>query len=223
VHLSEEPLFEAEGVAAAIESAAASRVALPTNGAISIDMTWAAVLIDVDSGRAGAQSANLEAAAEIGRQIRLRDLSGPIVIDFVGMRERRQRCQVETALTQALGDEAQYLGWTRLGHFELVVKRRRPSLSEQLYERRVDAFAVRTPLTVALEALRVLQRQSRAAPGTRLALRVHPEIAACLDHEAADARRELETRLGYAIKVDAQPGPRDGFALVPVDPISSRS
>ena len=223
VHLGHEPLFEAEGVAARIESAVAPRVALPIDGAISIDLTWAAILIDVDSGRAGAFAANLAAAAEIGRQIRLRDLSGPIVIDFVGMRERSQRCRVETALKRALGDEAQYLGWTRLGHFELVIKRRRPSLSEQLYERRVDALGVRTPLTVALEALRVLQRESRAAPGNRFGLRVHPEIAACLDRDAADARRELEARLGYPIMVDAEPGARDSFALVPVHPISSPS
>jgi ribonuclease G len=223
VHLGQKPLFEAEGVAAIIESAVAPRVALPRDGAISIDMTWAAILIDVDGGRAGALSANLAAAAEIARQIRLRDLSGPIVIDFVGMRERNERGQVETALTRVLDDDVQCLGWTRLGHFELVVKRRRPSLSEQLYERRIDAFAIRTPLTVALEALRVLQRESRAAPGNRLGLRVHPEIAACLDHEAAAARRELETRLGYAIKVDAEPRARDSFALVPVHPISSPS
>ncbi len=220
VHRGGKALFEAEGVAAIIESAVAPRVALPTGGAISIDMTWAATLIDVDSGRAGAMSANLAAAAEIGRQIRLRDLSGPIVIDFVGMRERRQRGQIEDALVQALGDDVQYLGWTRLGHFELVVKRRRPSLSEQLYERRTDGFAVRTPLTVALEALRVLQREGRVAPGNRLGLRVHPEIAACLDREAADARRELETQFGYAIKVDVEPRARDSFALVPLDPIS---
>jgi ribonuclease G len=223
LHLGEKPLFEAEGVAGLIEAAVAPRLALPRDGAISIDMTWAAILVDVDGGRAGALSANLAAAAEIGRQIRLRDLSGPIVIDFVGMRERSQRGQVETALMRALGDDTQYLGWTRLGHFELVVKRRRPSLSEQLYERRVDGFAVRTPLTIALEALRVLQRESRAAPGDRLGLRVHPEIAACLDREAAEARRELEMRLGQAIKVDAEPRARDSFALVRVLPISSAS
>jgi Ribonuclease G/E len=223
VHRGEKALFEAEGVAAIIESAVAPRVALPAGGAISIDMTSAAILIDVDSGRAGAISANLAAAAEIGRQIRLRDLSGPIVIDFVGMRERSQRGQIEEALVRALGDDVQYLGWTRLGHFELVVKRRRPSLSEQLYERRTDRFAIRTPLTVALEALRVLQRESRAAPGDRLGLRVHPEIAACLDREAADARRELETQLGYAIKLDVESRARDSFALVPLHPISSPS
>jgi ribonuclease G len=223
LHLGEEPLFEAEGVAGLIESAVTPRVPLPRDGAISIDMTWAAILVDVDGGRAGALSANLAAAAEIGRQIRLRDLSGPIVIDFVGMRERSQRGQVEKALMRALGAGAQYLGWTRLGHFELVVKRRRPSLSEQLFERRLDEFAIRTPLTIALEALRVLQRASRAAPADRLGLRVHPEIAACLDREAAEARRELEMRLGRAIKVDAEPRARDSFALVRVFPISSSS
>ena len=66
----------------------AARVALPNDGAIAIETTAAAILIDVDGGRGGALAANLAAAGEIGRQIRLRDLSGPIVIDFIGMKER---------------------------------------------------------------------------------------------------------------------------------------
>lgn len=210
------PLFEAEGVAAAIESAVAARVALPRDGAIAIEATAAAILIDVDGGRGGALGANLAAAGEIGRQIRLRDLSGPIVIDFIGMKDRGQRARVEAALKEAVGEGAQYLGWTRLGHFELVLKRRRASLTELLFEHRPGAASVKTALTVALDALRQLQRESRAAPGKRFGLQIHPEIAACFEHEAGEARRDLETRLGRAIKIIVETRPRDSVAVVDV-------
>ncbi len=210
------PLFEAEGIAADIEAALAPRIALPKDGAITVEMTAAATLIDVDGGRAGAMSANLAAAKAIARQIRLRDLSGPIVIDFIGMKDREARARVAATLRSALGEGPNYLGWTRLGHFELTVARRRPSLTEQLFEYGPNAATVKTPLTVALEALRQLQRESRAAPDKRLGLRVHPDIAACCDDAAGQARRELEARLGHRIKIVAERRPRDSVAIVPI-------
>jgi Ribonuclease G/E len=216
LHADAAPLFEAEGVAASVEAAMAPRVALPKDGAIGIDVTAAATVIDVDGGKSGAIAANFGAAREIARQIRLRDLSGPIVIDFVGMRDRGQRARVEAALKQALGDEPDYLGWTRLGHYELVVKRRRPSLTEQLFAYRPGAAAVKTALTIALEALRALSRESRAAPGKQFRLEVHPDVAACVEDEARPARQELERRLGYAVRIAARPRPRDSFAVVPI-------
>lgn len=216
LHNGATPLFEAEGIAAAIKSAVAARVALPKDGAITIEATAAAILIDVDGGRGGALAANLAAANEIGRQIRLRDLSGPIVIDFIGMKERGQRARVEAALKEAVGEGAQYLGWTRLGHFELVLKRQRASLTELLFEQRPGAASVKTALTVALDALRQLQRESRAAPGKRFGLLVHPEIATCLEREAGEARCDLETRLGHAVKIIAEARPRDSVAVVDV-------
>ena len=216
LHGSAVPLFEAEGVTASVEAAMAPRIALPKDGAISIDVTAAATVIDVDGGKSGAIAANLGAAREIARQMRLRDLSGPIVIDFVGMRDRGQRARVEAALKQELGDEPDYLGWTRLGHYELVVKRRRPSLTEQLFAYQPGAAAVKTALTIALEALRALSRESRAAPGKRFRLEVHPDVAACVEDEARSARQELERRLGYAVRIAARPRPRDSFAVVPI-------
>lgn len=217
LHAGPAPLFEAEGVASAVETALAPRVALPQGGAIAIEATSAATMIDIDGGRAGALAANLAAVREIARQIRWRDLSGPIVIDFIGMKQREHRARVAAALKDALGGEAHYLGWTRLGHFELVLPRRRPSLTETLF----DAAGQKTPLTVALEALRHLLRESRAAPGTRFALQLHPEVAACFDGAARGARRALEAWLGYAIKIIAQPRARHSFAIAPALPISS--
>lgn len=210
------PLFEAEGVAASVAAAMAPRVALPKDGAITIEVTAAATVIDVDGGRGGSVVANLDAAREIARQVRLRDLSGPIVIDFIGMAQRGQRARVEAALKQALGNRPDFFGWTRLGHYELVVKRRRPSLTEQLFAYQPGAAVVKRPLTVALEALRALDRESRAAPGKWLRLEVHPDVARCLEDEARPARQELDRRLGYAVKIAAAARPRDSFAIVPI-------
>jgi Ribonuclease G/E len=215
LHLGSVPLFDAEGIAAAVEIAMAPRVALPKDGAVIFEATAAAIMIDVDGGRNGAAATNLDAAREIARQIRLRDLSGPIVIDFIAMRDRGQRARVEVTLKQALGGQ-DYLGWTRLGHYELIVKRRRPSLSEQLYTYQPGAAAVKTNLTVALEALRALSRESHATPGKRLGIDVHPDVAACFENDARPAVQELERRLGRAVKIAAQPRQRDSFAIVPI-------
>ncbi|HEY5209351.1 MAG TPA: ribonuclease E/G [Stellaceae bacterium] len=216
-HRDEAPLFEAHGIAAIVETALAPRAAVPGGGAITIELTQAAVLIDVDGGGAGALAANLAAAGEVARQIRLRDLSGPMIVDFIGMKDRSHRDQVAAILARILGDtDMNYLGWTRLGHFELVRRRRRPSLTEQLFEHRPDMPPARTALTVALDALRRFERESRGAPGKRLGLAVHPEIAACLDGAAQGARRALEARLGYIIAITAETRPRDNVAIAPI-------
>jgi ribonuclease G len=162
-------------------------------------------------------AANLAAAQEAARQIGLRNLAGPIVIDFVGMRDRRDRDRVRAALTAALADDgdAEVLGWTRLGHLELVRKRRHAPLAELLFERLPGGGLAKTPLTVALEALRVLAREAAAAPVRAPVLHVHPEVATALSGEAGVARRELEGRLGRAVDIVAEPGrARDGFDIV---------
>ncbi|HWG78308.1 MAG TPA: ribonuclease E/G [Stellaceae bacterium] len=224
LHREQPPLFEHYGVAGDIAAALSPRVLLPEGGALTIELTAAATMIDVDSGGAargrGAASAilavNLAAAREAARQIALRDLAGPIAIDFVGMRDRRDRDRVRAGLTEALADDAdaEVLGWTRLGHLELVRKRRHAPLAELLFERAPGGGLVKTPLTVALEALRALAREAAAAPIRAPALHVHPEVAAVLSGAADTARRELEERLGRAVAIVAEPGrPRDGFDI----------
>ena len=203
-------LFEHEAMAAAIEIALAPRVALAGGGAITIESTAAATLIDVDSGGAAALAANLAAACAAARQIRLRNIAGPIVIDFIGMSGRGERERVAAALKTALGPdpaEPELLGWTRLGHFELVRRRRHPALEEVLFERTPDGARIKTALTVALDALRALAREAKAAPARALSLRVAPEIAAALrDGAARTPRLSLEARLGRPIAIEAEPG-----------------
>jgi ribonuclease G len=216
LHRARTPLFEEHGVGEAVAGALMPRVAIAGGGALIIDHAAAATLIDVDTGRvegrrdaeATALATNLAAAVEVARQIRLRNLAGPIVIDFIGMRRREDRIKVQTALSAALasGGDCEVLGWTRLGHLELVRKRRHAPLAELLFERGPNGGWRKTSLTIALEALRGLAREAQAAPSGRAPrLRVNPEIAATLAGEAETARQELETRLGRAIEVIAEP------------------
>ena len=225
LHRGATPLFEHHGIAGDVAVALELRVPLPSGGALIIAHTAAATVIDVDSGSApgrGRDAAlailalNLEAARAVARQIRLRSLAGPIVIDFIGMRRREDRERVSEALHEALADDrgSDVLGWTRLGHLELVRKRRYASLEELLFERTPEGGLVKTPLTVALEALRALARAALAAPPRAPTLRLHPEVAAVLEAAARPARAALEQRLGRGIAVIAEPGrPRDRFDI----------
>ncbi len=136
LHAGPAALFEEEGVAAAIETALAMRVPLDGGGALIIQSTAAAVTIDVDSGGAPIMAANLAAARAIASQIRLRNLAGPIVIDFIAMKRRGDRDKVSAALAEAIAADPgrpQLLGWTRLGHMELVRPRRHAALEEILF------------------------------------------------------------------------------------------
>jgi Rne/Rng family ribonuclease len=206
-HAGPAALFDEDGVTAAIETALAPRVPLDGGGALIIESTAAAVTIDVDSGGAPIMAANLAAARAIARQIRLRNLAGPIVIDFIATNRRGDRDTVRVALGDAIaGDPGhpQLLGWTRLGHMELVRPRRHAALDEILF---TAGGRVKTALTVALEALAAVARAADARPGRALTVRAAPEVASCLDSGAARAaRRALEARLGRAVATVPMPG-----------------
>lgn len=134
LHFASEKLYEAAGIGEAVEQALSARLGLSGGAALVIEATALATTIDVDSGKArSALAANLGAAEAVARQIRLRNLSGPIVVGFVGMKGRDGRERVLAALKRALArdvKDCRVLGWTRLGHVELVRPRRAPSLAE---------------------------------------------------------------------------------------------
>lgn len=208
-HGDDTPLFETLGVAEQVDAVLQPRVPLAGGGAIFVEASHAATMIDVDGGARGALAANRAAAAAIARQIRLRNLAGPIVVDFVGMKSREDRDQVTAALKAALAendDKVELLGWTKLGHFELIRPRREPPLAELLFEQASDGMIRKTALTVALEALRTVAREAAARPGKGFVLAVHPDIAAVLDQGAGEAARHwLEARLGRKLAVTAEP------------------
>ena len=204
-----EPLFDSLGIAEQIETALQPRVALPGGGAIFIEGSHAATLIDVDGGTRGPLAANRAAAAAIARQIALRNLAGPIVIDFVGMRSGEERDKVKAALKAAFANNSEtpeLLGWTKLGHFELIRPRREPTLAELLFEQAADGTLRKTAMTLALDALRRIAREAAAQPGKGFALTVHPDIAAALDQGPGQAARHwLEARLGRKFAVASEP------------------
>ena len=208
-HGDDTPLFETLGIAEQIDAVLQPRVPLPGGGAIFIEASHAATMIDVDGGTRGALAANRAAGVAIARQIGLRNLAGPIVIDFVGMKSREDRDKVTAALKTALADnneKVELLGWTKLGHFELIRPRREPPLADMLFEQAADGAMRKTALTLALEALRTVAREVAARPGKGFALAVHPDIAAALDQGAGEAARHwLEARLGRKLAVTAEP------------------
>ena len=213
-------------VDAVFDQALSGTISLDGGGSVHIQATRAAVLVDVDSGTPETGSpertglaVNLAAAAAIARQIRLRNLGGGIVIDFVGSEDRRLRERVRDALAGALVPDPahpQILGWTRLGHLELVRPRRGRPLAEALLEPRSGGSLVKTAVTVAHEALRALRREARAQPGRNSRLTVAPDVAAALAGGAAEALRTLEERFARKIAIEADPNlDRDRFQIAP--------
>jgi len=149
-----------------------------------------------------ALAANLDAAQLITRQLRLRNLGGGIVVDFIGLDGRGPRERVREAMTAALaGDPAQpqCLGWTRLGHLEIVRPYRSRSLAAVLLDPR-EAPAP-SAATLAFAALRAVQREARAEPAAQWRLTVTPSIAAVLRQAAAGALTALEARLGRPVEI----------------------
>lgn len=212
------------GLDSLFETALSPSLALPGGGTIHIAETRAAVLIDVDTGTPEAGSAeraalavNLAAAEAIARQLRLRQLGGGIVVDFVGLDARGAREKVRQATVAALaGDPAgpRVLGWTRLGHLELVRPRRGRPLSEAMLE---PGSLRKSAAALAFEALRQLQREARARPAANWRLTVSPDVEKALQGIAAGGLKSLEERLGRRIALfrtgesDVQP-----FDIAPV-------
>jgi ribonuclease G len=212
---------------AVFDQGLAETVGLAGGGSIHFEAARTAVLIDVDSGTPATGSLettglafNLAAAEIIARQIRLRNLGGGIVIDFVGLEDRKLRERVRYTLAEALMPDParpQILGWTRLGHIELVRPRRGRPLAEALLKPRPGGALVKTAVTMAHEVLRALRREARAQPGRRWLLTVNPDVAAALAGVAASSLRAIEERFGRAIAIETDPslGP-DRFQITSV-------
>lgn len=193
-------------------AALAPSLALPGGGSLHIAECRAATLIDVDTGSPETGSAertalivNQAAAAAIARQLRLRQIGGGIIVDFAALEGRGPRERIRQAVTAALaGDPAQpqVLGWSRLGHLEIVRPRRVRPLSETMLE---PQAARKSAVTQAFEALRAVSLEARARPAANWRLVVAPAVAAALRGPAAAGLTALEARLGRSIAVAAEP------------------
>lgn len=214
-------------VEAAFETALVPTLALRGGGRVHIGEYPTASLIDVDTGTPDdgasaertAMAVNRAAAALIARQLRLRNIAGAIVVDFVGLDRRGARERLQQAMVARLaGDPAkpQLLGWTRLGHLEIVRPRRARSLADALLQMQAEGLPVKHPATLAYEALRRLQREARANPAANWRLDVSVPVEAALRGPAAAALQALETRLGRRIAIAAAPPGREDFDIVAI-------
>lgn len=205
------PLFSRFQIEHQIESAYARIVQLPSGGAIVIDHTEALVSIDVNSARAirggdieeTATRTNLEAAEEVARQMRLRDLGGLIVIDFIDMDDPRNRREVENRLRDVLRQDRariQFGSISKFGLMEMSRQRLRPALSEGASipcPRCGGSGHVRDIESSALQILRIIQEESMKDNTAAVHTQVPVEVASFLLNEkrAEIAKIELRQRV----------------------------
>ena len=202
------PLFSRFQIEHQIESAYSRTVALPSGGAIVIDHTEALVSVDVNSARATrgsdiettAFNTNLEAADEVARQLRLRDLGGLIVIDFIDMENSKNQREIENRLKDALHyDRArvQMGKISRFGLMELSRQRLRPSLSEGSHvtcPRCNGTGHIRDTDSSALQVLRIIQEEAMKENSAAIHVQVPVDVAAFLLNEKRGEILKIETR-----------------------------
>ena len=223
--LDPETPFEREGVEAAIEALLEPRVALASGGHLLVEPVRTLTAIDVNSGgnsggasgRDVALAVDLEAAAEIPRHLRLRGLSGLIVIDFLALREAAARQRVTEVLKDGLKQDprsSRVQAMRHSGLVELTLRRARPALHEELTEPCGLGGLGRTkdPVTLAYEALRAAKRAALRDPGRQIALAAGPRVIAALQGPAAAALGGFEARFGRPL--DLRPRAGEGFEIV---------
>jgi ribonuclease E len=205
------PLFSRFQIEHQIESAYARTVTLPSGGAIVIDHTEALVSVDVNSARAikggdieeTATRTNLEAADEVARQMRLRDLGGLIVIDFIDMEESKNRREVENRLRDALRQDrarVQFGTISKFGLMEMSRQRLKPALSEGAHincPRCGGSGHIRDTESSALQILRIIQEESMKDNTAAVHCQVPVEVASFLLNEKRTeiAKIELKQRV----------------------------
>ena len=220
--LDPETPFERAGVEAAIEALLEPRVALPSGGHLLIEPVRTLTAVDVNSGAAGgrdmALAVDLEAAAEIPRQLRLRGLSGLIVIDFLEPRENAARKPVVEALREGLKRDprpSRVQAMRRSGLVEMTLRRARPALHELLTEPCGLGGLGRTkdPVTRGYEALRAARRAALHNPGRRPALLAGARVIAALKGPAAPALAAFEAHFGRPLDLRVHAG-GESFEIV---------
>jgi ribonuclease E len=201
-------LFTRYQIESQIESAYSHKVDLPSGGGIVIDHTEALVSIDINSARATrgadiettATNTNLEAADEVARQLRLRDIGGLIVIDFIDMESQRNQRAVEDRLRDAVRQDRariQIGKISRFGLLEMSRQRLRPSLGESTHivcPRCVGQGNIRGVESMALAILRLLGEEVRKERTARVIAQVPVEVATFLMNEKRDALSSIEKK-----------------------------
>jgi ribonuclease E len=202
------PLFTRYQIESQIESAYSHKVTLPSGGSLVIDHTEALVSIDINSARstrggdieATARNTNLEAAEEIARQLRLRDIGGLIVIDFIDMESTANQRAVEDMLRDAVKMDRARIQLGRLSRFgllELSRQRLRPALSETTHihcPRCSGMGTIRSVESMSLALLRLIGEEARKERTGRVIAQVPVDVATYLMNEKREWLHEIETR-----------------------------
>jgi ribonuclease E len=202
------PLFTRYQIESQIESAYSHKVTLPSGGSLVIDHTEALVSIDINSARstrggdieATARNTNLEAAEEIARQLRLRDIGGLIVIDFIDMESQANQRAVEDMLRDAVKMDRARIQLGRLSRFgllELSRQRLRPALSETTHincPRCSGMGTIRGVESMSLALLRLIGEEARKERTGRVIAQVPVDVATYLINEKRDWLNQIEQR-----------------------------
>jgi ribonuclease G len=218
LHQAPLPIFDLHGVEDEINRALDARVPLKSGGHIVIQQTEAMTTVDVNTGGyVGHRNleetifrTNLEAAVTIARQLRVRNLGGIIVLDFIDMQDPDHRKALLDALQGALAsDRAQthIASVSPLGLVEMTRKRTRESLEHLLCVACPTCEGrgfVRTPETVSHEIFRELMRQSRQFQSDELVVLAHQDVVGWLQDEESAVLAELETQVGRPIRLQAE-------------------
>lgn len=227
---SPEPIFESFGLEVEIARALGRKVWLKSGGYIIIEQTEALTAVDVNTGRFVGKhnledtilKTNLEAVKEIAFQLRLRNIGGLVIIDFIDMEKEVHREQVHSALEEALRHDkskTNILKISELGLVEMTRKRVRESIGRTLCEPCPYCEGkgyVKTATTMAYEILRRLQREAKQLPGQRITLLVPPAVAALLYDEESSGIEALEQRYGKEISISTRPGfHQEQYDIVP--------
>jgi ribonuclease E len=217
LYVDPQPVFTRYGIESQLDAMFSSTVQLRSGGYIVLNQTEALVAIDVNSGRATrehhiedtALKTNLEASEEVARQLRLRDLAGLIVIDFIDMDEGRNNRLVERRLKESLKNDRARIQVGRISHFGLM-EMSRQRIRSSVLESSTDKCPhcggsghVRSVSSVALHLLRMLEEMLLKGATHNLLVRTRPEVALyVLNHKRAHLR-DLESRFQITITVNA--------------------
>ena len=218
-HSEKIPLFHKYGIEDEIAKIQSRTVPLRGGGSIVIEQTEALVAIDVNSGKYRKQQTaeetayktNLEAAAEIARQLRLRDLGGLIVCDFIDMRNEKHRQSVERAFRQAVRTDrarSRILKISRFGIIEMTRQRMRPSLQSSTYlacPQCAGSGFVKSHESVAIEVIRLLNLAASKKQIGRIELLVSAQVAEFLQNEKRASIAQIEQAGEKKIVIRAEP------------------
>ena len=212
-----QPVFAKSGVESQLDAMFSNQVTLKSGGYIVINQTEALVAIDVNSGRSTrehniedtALRTNLEAADEIARQLRLRDLAGLIVVDFIDMEESRNNRAVERRIKDALKNDRARIQVGRISHFGLLEMSRQRIRTGVLEGSTVvcahcqGAGVVRSTASIALHVLRVLEDALIKSSTHDVVVRTRTPVSLYILNQKRANLRDLERRFGVAITIEA--------------------